>query len=282
MTAFCQSEKALSRSGVANCQASWATVPCRDAGWPERPRSRGGCGEVSQAALAAGDVKFAVQRRARLDPDRSVGRSPERLLPAGLGRFSSSGTEALLAPIDQIGQYAARHRQRQNQLHRQREVLPPRAKPRSAGATAAPIVRVQICLLPGGCSSWGNSLSSSNLFANRRIVFVERPPIVGPAGNVQPIGVAIAALGVEHVDQRAAAGVVCLDDAVANLGGQFHLLLRDRVGLLVGGAEVLRPLPRSRPADRPARPASYNRFAPRPIGPSPGCLGCGRTAAGSR
>src|SRR5262249_55023407 len=58
-----------------------------------------------------------------------------------------------------------------------------------------------------------------NLLSNSGVELVKRPPVVGPASNIYPVGFPVVALSVEYVNEGAASGVIGLGDTVANLGG---------------------------------------------------------------
>ena len=215
-----------------------------------------------------GHVKFAVQGRARLDADRPRG-GDRNGLRGPRGVFSLVGPAGVPASPPQVRQDADRHGQRQSQLNRQAGTIAQRAgrrlrarrlrRVRGGFTFRGRVVHGDVRHgenLPVLASAQGESpifvgrklgqspgtvtLSLGNLFANRRVVLVKGPPIVGPAGNIEPIGVPEAALGVQHVDQGSAADVVGPGDAVADFGRQSHLLLGDRFCRLVGGGEVPR------------------------------------------
>src|SRR5262249_39492 len=84
------------------------------------------------------------------------------------------------------------------------------------------------------------------------------------------VGFPVVALSVEYVNKRAATSIVGRGDAVANLSGHLELVLCNRSGILIGGAEILHDLFDFRPqVDQPRLEMevalSQYRFCLRPI-----------------
>ncbi len=84
------------------------------------------------SGLRRRDLKFLVQRRARLDADQSrAGDLNGAFRRRRTFAFLRSGN--VLAAVKQVGQCAARHGERQSQLNRQAGTVPQRAEPRLRG-----------------------------------------------------------------------------------------------------------------------------------------------------